>query len=81
VKTVVVSPESTELQELLEQARVEDLIVRTADGAEFMLSAVDEFDHEIARTRRNAKLMAFLEERARQTETIPLEEVKRRLGI
>jgi hypothetical protein len=81
MKTVVISAQSTEIQDLLEQARHEDLIVRAADGSEFMLTAVDDFDEELTRSRRNAKLMAFLDERARQTETIPLDEVKRRLGM
>ena len=73
---------SREIKALLDQAREEDLIVRLSDGSEFMLSAVDDdFDHEIARARRNAKLMALLDERARQTHTIPLDEVKRQLGF
>jgi hypothetical protein len=41
----------------------------------------DEFDQEVARTRQNAKLMALLDERARQTQTLPLDEVKRQLGL
>ena len=73
---------SREIKALLDQAREEDLIVRLSDGSEFMLSAVDDdFDHEIARARQNAKLMALLDERAGQTRTIPLEEVRRRLGF
>ena len=67
MKINLISPQSTEIRELLEQARHEDLIVRAADGSEFMLTAVDDFDEEIARSRRNAKLMAFLDERARET--------------
>jgi hypothetical protein len=55
--------------------------VRAADGTKFMITAVDDFDEEIVRTRRNAKLMALLDERAKQTETIPLSEVKRQLGL
>ena len=81
MKTVTIEGASEEIRALLEQARDEDVIVRLSDGSEFMLSAVDDFDYEILRTRRNEKLMALLEERARQTETIPLEEVKRRLGF
>ncbi len=42
---------------------------------------MDDFDHEIARTRRNEKLMTLLDTRAGQTKTIPLEEVKRQLGF
>ncbi len=45
------------------------------------MTAIDEFDQEIARTRANAKLMALLDERARQTETVPLEELKQQLGL
>lgn len=61
---------------MLDQARDEDVVVRMDDGSEFLLSAMDDFDHEIPRTHRNEKLMALLDERAGQTRTIPLEKVK-----
>ncbi len=64
---------------MLEQARDEAVILRLDDGSEFLLSAIDDFDHEIAHTRRNKKLMALLDERAGQRRTITLEEVERRL--
>jgi hypothetical protein len=35
----------------------------------------------MARTRQNEKFMALLDERAKQTHTVPLEEVKRPLGL
>jgi hypothetical protein len=81
MKTIIIPPQATDIHVLLEQACQEDILVRAADGAEFMLSAVDDFDHEIARTRQNAKLMALLDARAKQTETVPLEEVKQQLGL
>ncbi len=81
MKTVTIPEGSQEIRALLDQARDEDVIVRLSDGSEFMLSAVDDFDREIAHTRRNEKLMALLDERAGQTRTIPLEEVKRQLGF
>ena len=62
MKTISIPPDAGDVNTLLEQARREDLLVRTADGTEFMLTAVDEFDLEIARTRQNAKLMALLDE-------------------
>jgi len=79
MKTVKIPSASAEIRALLNQARDEDVIVRMDDGSEFLLSAIDDFDHEIIRTRRNEKLMALLDERAGQTRTIPLEEVKRQL--
>ena len=81
MKTVLVPPQAAEVHALLEQARDDELLVRTADGLEFLLTAVDEFDREIARTRQNARLMALLDERARQSKTVPLDEVKRQLGL
>jgi hypothetical protein len=81
MKTVNLSNPTNELTALLDQANDEDLVVRLADGREFLLSAVDDFDIEIAQTRQNEQLMALLEDRARQTHTLPLVEVKRRLGI
>jgi hypothetical protein len=41
----------------------------------------DDFEDEVAETRRNAMLMALLDERGKQAATIPLDEVKRQLGF
>lgn len=81
MKTVTIPPQAAEVSALLEQARDEDILVQTADGSEFVVTVVDDFDQEIARTRQNAKLMVLLEERAKQTRTVSLEEVKRQLGL
>jgi acid stress-induced BolA-like protein IbaG/YrbA len=81
MKTITIPAQAEEINTLLEQARQEDVLVRASDGTEFMLTAVDDFDEEIARTRRSTKLMALLDERAKQTQTIPLDEVKRQLGL
>jgi hypothetical protein len=81
MNVISVTASQEEVNALLDQAREEDIVLQTADGSEFIVSAVDDFDPEIARTRQNEKLMAFLEERARQPATIPLEEIERRLGL
>jgi hypothetical protein len=81
MKTVAITEGSAEIRALLDQAREEDLIVRLDDGSEFLLSAIDDFDQEVARTRQNEKLMALLDERVGQTRTIPLDEVERQLGF
>ena len=81
MKTITVPPQATEVNAILAQARQEDVLVRTAAGEEFMLTAVDDFDEEIARTRRSVKLMTLLDQRASQSQTVPLEDVKRELGL
>lgn len=81
MKTIELDQVPPEVLHLLEQARDQNLIIRLEDGSEFLVAAIDDFGDEIARTRNNPKLMKVLEERARQTATIPLDEVKRRLGL
>ncbi len=81
MKIIELTDASPDIASLLEQARVDDIVVRMADGSEFLLVAVDDFDREIARTRANPRLMALLESRAKQTTTVSLEEAKRRLGL
>jgi hypothetical protein len=81
VKTIAVPAQPAEVNALFEQARDDDVLLRTADGSEFLLTVVDEFDVEIARTRQNARLMALLDQRPKQTTTISLDEVKRELGL
>ncbi len=81
MKTIEIDQPAPDVALLLEQARSDDLMLRLADGSEFLVVAVNEFDQEIARTRNNPKLMALLESRAKQAATIPLDEVKRRLGL
>ena len=81
MKTVDLPKASPEVANLLDQARRDDLFVRLGDGSQFLLIAVVDFEAEMQKTRDNPKLMALLDERAKQTDTVPLDEVKRRLGI
>ncbi len=81
MKTVAVPAQAAEVNALLEQARDDAVLLRCDDGSEFLLTVVDDFDLETARTRQNVKLMALLDERAKQPETIPLDEVKRQIGL
>lgn len=81
MKTITVSQNSKNIIDLLQQAQHGNLILRSPDGIEYILAEIDDFDREIALTRQNEELMELLDRRARQTKTIPLEEVKRQLGI
>jgi len=81
MKEVVVAPRERKINALLSSAREDDILLRTADGSEFLLTAVDDFDQEIARTRQNLKLMALLDERRKEGGAIPWEQAKRELGL
>jgi hypothetical protein len=81
MKTLRLSTRSKAVRSLLEKARKQAVVVQTTDGSEFMVTAIDDFDREIAAQRRNKKLMAYLDECAKETELIPLEDARRRLGL
>ena len=79
MKTVFISKRERKIRELLDQAKRENIIVRSPDGSEFILAEIDDFSREIELARQNQKLMAFLEKRAGQTKVTPLEEFKNQL--
>ena len=81
MKTIRVSPRSKTLNALFRQAKRDNLILRSADGLEFILAEVDDFNREIELTRKNKKLMEFLEKRAKQTKTVSAAEARIRLGL
>ena len=53
----------------------ENIILRTAEGREFILAEINDFDREIELSRQNQELMAFLEQRGRETEVGFVEEL------
>jgi hypothetical protein len=81
MKTLDLAAATGDMARLLDATRQDDLVVRLADGSEFLVVAIDEFDREIARTRNNPRLIALLESRAAQTNTIPLDAVKQQLQL
>ena len=81
MKTIKVSRQAKTVNALLKRARHENVILRSAEGNEFILAEIDDFSREIELTRQNKRLMKLLESRARQKTTISLEETKQRLGL
>jgi hypothetical protein len=81
MKTIDVPKRSLALNKVLGQARRENLILRAADGTEFVVAEIDDFDREIELTRENKALMKFLDSRARDPKRIPMEGVRRRLAL
>ncbi|MGE0887678.1 MAG: hypothetical protein AB7P14_29505 [Blastocatellales bacterium] len=81
MKTVLISKKARSANALLEEAKTQNLIVRAADGTEFILAEIDDFNREIELTRQNKKLMKLLDSRAKQTETVSLEDARKLLGL
>jgi hypothetical protein len=81
MKTIKVSKQSEALNVLLRRARRENVILRSAEGDEFILAEIDDFNREIELTRKNKQLMRLLDRRAKQKPTVSLPEARKRLGI
>lgn len=81
MKTIPVSKRSRGINVLLKRARRENVILRSADGGEFLLAELDDFDREIEFTRGNKALMRLLDTRASQSRALSLGTVKTQLGI
>jgi hypothetical protein len=95
MNTIAVSPQSKALSDLLKKARRRTVMLESSDGEQFVLARVtnlqafdvgtsDDFDAEIKMTRKNKRLMKFLDERAAQAKRAkrrPITEVRRRLGL
>jgi hypothetical protein len=81
MKTVAVSSRAKTIHALLRKAQRGGLILRSPEGREFILAEIDDFEREVALTRKNKKLMKLLEERAKQSKTVSLEEARTQLGL
>jgi hypothetical protein len=68
------------IDELLERAAGEDVLVRSKSGGEFILEAADAFDREVEELGRSQKFMALLKEGFQEPGRVPIEEIERRLA-
>lgn len=67
MKTIDIGMATPSLQQLLELASGGTLILRAADGKEFLLAEVDDLALEVAVVRQQPELMEFLAERQRRS--------------
>lgn len=95
MKTVTVSTRSKTLNNLLEQARATNVLVRSATGEQFILARIsdaqafyvgssNDFGDEVKATRANKKLMKFLDARgakAKDNKRASLADVRKELGL
>jgi hypothetical protein len=81
MRTIDVAKRSRSINQLLAAAQRENLILRSATGAEFILVEINDFDHEIELQRRNPELMEFLERRGQQPATKSASEARQRLRL
>ena len=81
MKVVNLERNAPTVKQLISLARKQNVLLRTAEGQEFVLAEIDDFAHEVSLVRRNKGLMRLLARRSKEKETYSLAEVKQRLGL
>ena len=69
------------LEDLLALASSDSLIIHGKDGKCFILEKTDDFEREVEKLGNSEKFMAFLGERSREKEAVPIEDIAKKLGI
>lgn len=82
MKTVNLATTPSNLEDLLDLAGKEAVLLKTAEGREFILTEVDDdFDNEIESVRQNRELLELLDHRSGENETLSLKQVRERLKL
>ena len=68
------------VDELLQLASTDVVVIVNQDGNEFVIEAADAFDREAAQLGASTKFMSFLAERSQEPGSLSLEDVERRVN-
>ena len=79
MKTIVLATNPVTIDEVLDSARHESVVVKSSDGATFVVSGTDEFTTEVELLRRNHRFLELLDAWKRDRRTLSLEQVEERL--
>ena len=68
------------VEELLELASSDPVLVVDRNGSQFVVEAADAFDREVGELARSEKFMSFLAERCKEPASVSLDQIERRLS-
>ncbi len=88
MRTIELTTIAQPVEDLLDLADAEGVLLRLPNGKVFLLTSVtdaaaedDDFADEVARTRQNAALMQLLRERSQEQTRYSTQQVRERLGL
>jgi len=79
MKTIDLAKNQLSLDEALRSARGESLLLRCANGEQFVVSLADDFATEVELLRKNHAFLEFLESCKKDETSVSLEEAEKRL--
>ena len=80
MKTLDLRQRQVTVDELLQFASVDSVLIVNRDGDEFILEAADAVEREVTELGRSEKFMAFLAERSKEPGRTSLEEFEGRMA-
>ena len=80
MKVIELDQSDCSLDEVVDLAQDELVVLRRADGSVFALSHVDHFAVEVELLKNNAEFMAFLRQLSQEKATISLKDLRQELG-
>ena len=81
MKTIDIKEKRCSIDYLLVLAKLEPVLIHGLDGNDFLLEEADEFEREVATLGSSKNFMAFLDQRSKEKEGVPISKVAQRLGI
>ena len=81
MKTIDLGKEQHSLNDVLALAKEESVFIHSSTGEDFLLESADDFDREVATLGASEKFISFLETRSKETDRIPLSEVRKKYGL
>ncbi|MGA2659770.1 MAG: hypothetical protein ABSH34_19865 [Verrucomicrobiota bacterium] len=79
MKTIDLAKNQLSLDEALRSARGESLLLRCANGEQFVVSLADDFATEVELLRKNHAFLEFLDSCKKDETSVSLEEAEKRL--
>ena len=79
MRTINLAKEHLSLEEVIQLAQKEPVLLLTSDGREFLISEADDFEREVQTLRGSQAFQRFLDERTASKSTTPLEEIEKEI--
>ena len=79
MKTIDLAKSNLSLDEALKSARAESLLLKCANGEQFVVSVADDFATEVELLRKNHAFLEFLDVCKQDKTNVSLEEAEERL--
>jgi len=81
MKVIEIENTSPTLEEVVDLAKQEIVVLRQSNGKLFVVSQVDDFDVEVELLKNNPEFMALMQELSNEQTTISSKQLREELGL